>query len=290
MKSVVIPNGERIAYREQGEGELFVLVHGNMTSSQHFDRLLAALDKDKHVIAVDLRGFGGSSYNSPVTHMKDFSDDIKSLMDLLGHESYKMLGWSTGGGVVMQHAIDYPESVKGLFLVESVGISGYPIFKKDEMGQPIIGNFLKSKEELAEDMVQVVPILNAYKNRDKAFLKAVWDAGIYNNNQPDEAQYDIYLEDMMTQKNLIDVDYALMTFNISDHFNGVVEGTSEVHKIKTPTVVYQGSNDLIVPIQMGQGIHDAIKESKYILHDGGHSPFIDDLDQIVMHINSFLSE
>lgn len=288
MKSIVIPNGESIAYREQGQGDVFVLVHGNMSSSQHFDILLDKLPLNIRTIAVDLRGFGQSSYNTPVNHLKDFSDDIKALLDALEVHSYKMLGWSTGGGIVMQHAIDYPDQVEALFLVESVGISGYPIFRKDDQGQVIVGDFLTTKAELKKDFVQVLPILNAYKNRDKATLKAIWNAAIYTQKQPDEAQYDIYLEDMMTQRNLVDVDYALMYFNISDDHNGVVEGTSGVHQIKAPTLVYQGKNDLVVPKTMGDDIHKHIKNSEYILHDGGHSPFIDDLHQISTHILNFL--
>lgn len=289
MKSVVISNGETIAYREQGEGEVFVLVHGNMTSSQHFDLILNELPKNIRTIAVDLRGFGQSSYKTKVNHLKDFSDDIKELMDALAIKSYKMLGWSTGGGIVMQHTIDYPDNVEGLFLVESVGISGYPIFRKDEKGQPILGDFLTTKEELEQDFVQVLPILNAYKNKDKETLKAIWNAVIYTTKQPDEKQYDIYLNDMLTQRNLVDVDYALMYFNISDAHNGVVDGTNGVSKIKVPVVVYQGTNDFVVPKAMGDGIHDAIKHSQYILHDGGHSPFIDNLQLVKSHIFKFLN-
>lgn len=288
LKFVTLQN-ETLAYREQGNGEnILILVHGNMTSSKHYDLLMEKLPEDMKVYAVDLRGFGGSSYNNRVNHLKDFSDDIKSFVKEKGIGKFSLAGWSTGGGVAMQYCIDHPEDVDKLILIESVGISGYPIFRKDEKGQPVIGDFLTTKEELEKDAVQVLPILNAYKNGDKETLKAIWNALIYTSKQPEPARYDVYLDDMMTQRNLVDVDYALMYFNISKDHNGVTPGTGEVEKIDHETLVFQGKNDLVVPQAMGDGIHANLKNSKYVLHDGGHSPFIDDLNFISQHIIDFM--
>lgn len=282
---------ETIAYREQGQGEqTLLLVHGNMTSSQHYDLLMNELPDDMKVIAVDLRGFGGSTYNNRVNHLKDFSDDIKALVDQLGLKDFSIAGWSTGGGIAMQYCIDYPQDVHKLILIESVGVSGYPIFRKDEMGQPVIGDFLTTKEELEQDAVQVLPILNAYANKDKATLKAIWNALIYTKNQPDDVLYDIYLDDMMTQRNLVDVDYALMYFNISDDHNGVTPGTEQARRIQHKTLVYQGTNDLVVPQAMGDSIHAHLPNAQYVLHDGGHSPFVDDLDHVTKSILDFLKD
>lgn len=290
LNYITLSNGETLAYREQGAGEkTLLLVHGNMTSSQHYDILLEALPKDIKVYAIDLRGFGGSSYRTRVNHLKDFSDDIKLFVDALKIKNFSIAGWSTGGGIAMQYIIDHPKDVDKLVLIESVGISGYPIFRKDDAGQPIIGDFLTTKEELENDAVQVMPILNAYKNKDKNTLKAIWNMLIYTTKQPDEKQYDIYLDDMLTQRNLVDVDYALMYFNISSSHNGVIEGSGKVHDIKKPTLVFQGKNDLVVPQMMGDGIYEALKDhATYIQHDGGHSPLIDDLNMLTNHIVDFI--
>ena len=62
LKTVELPNGETITYRERvGDGQLVLLIHGNMTSSKHWDLLMESLDAQFHIIALDLRGFGGSS-------------------------------------------------------------------------------------------------------------------------------------------------------------------------------------------------------------------------------------
>jgi 2-hydroxy-6-oxonona-2,4-dienedioate hydrolase len=291
IQSVSLPNGETIAYREAGSGsKVLVLVHGNMTSSKHWDVLVEELQDSYKMYAIDMRGFGFSSYNKPVSSLKDFSEDLKLFADQIGLSSFSLAGWSTGGGVSMQFAADYPEYVENLILVESVGIKGYPIFKKDENGQPIIGEFLTTKEEIAQDPMQVAPVLQALEKRDKETYRTIWNLLIYTHRKPEPEKYEEYLEDMLTQRNLVDVDYSLVMFNISDEFNGVVHGTGEVRRIKAPTLVLQGDRDYVVPQVMGEEIAKAISHSKLvILKDCGHSPLVDSLDELARHIRAFLN-
>lgn len=291
LNSVNLPNGETMGYRKAGAGEkVLILVHGNMSSSQHWDTVMERMPEDFTTYAIDMRGFGISSYNTPVNSLRDFAEDLKLFAEALNLKKFSLAGWSTGGGVIMYFAIDYPEYVDKLILVESVGIKGYPMFKKDEKGQPILGEFLKTKEEIAKDPVQVIPILNAYENKDRDFLRLVWDSTIYTFNKPSEERYEKYLDAMLQQRNLVDVDYSLVHFNISDHHNGVVEGTGEVHKITAPTLVIQGKEDLVVPVEMGVGIAEAIGEKAKLelLDNGGHAPMTDDLDRFMNLILSFL--
>lgn len=292
LNSIELSNGETIGYRKVGEGEkVLILVHGNMSTSKHWDTVMESMPKDYTTYAIDMRGFGDSTYNTRVNSLRDFSEDLKLFVDALGLTRFNLAGWSTGGGVVMYFAIDYPDYVEKLILIESVGIKGYPMFKKDATGQPIIGEFLNTKEEIENDLVQVVPILNAYRDKNKPFLRAVWDAGIYIFNKPSEERYEEYLDAMLTQRNLVDIDYSLVHFNISDEHNGIIEGSGEVHKIKAPTLVIQGKNDLIVPMDMGVGIAEGIgKNARLELLDKvGHSPMTDDLDRFMSIILSFMA-
>lgn len=291
LNSIELSNGETIGYRKRGEGDkVLILVHGNMSTSKHWDTVMESMPSEYTTYAIDMRGFGASTYNTRANSLKDFSEDLKLFVDGLGLKKFYLAGWSTGGGVVMHFAIDYPEYVEKLILVESVGIKGYPIFKKDASGQPIIGEFLRTKEEIENDPVQVKPILDAYRDKNKAFLRAVWDSAIYLFGKPSEERYEEYLDAMLTQRNLVDIDYSLVHFNISDEHNGVVEGSGEVHKIKAPTLVIQGKNDLVVPQDMGIGIAEGIGENAKLelLDNGGHAPMTDDLDRFMNLILSFM--
>ncbi|SDY42796.1 Pimeloyl-ACP methyl ester carboxylesterase [Proteiniborus ethanoligenes] len=292
LNSVKLSNGETYGYRKSGEGnKVLVLVHGNMSSSKHWDLVMENLPSDYTTYAIDMRGFGVSSYNTPINSLKDLSEDLKLFVDAIGLKNFYLAGWSTGGGVAMHFSIDYPEHVEKLILVESVGIKGYPIFKKDVNGQPIIGEFLNTKEEIAKDPIQVVPILSAYENKDRNMLRATWDALIYVFGKPEEERYEAYIDEMLKQRNLVDIDYSLVHFNISDEHNGVVEGSGGVHKIKAPTLVIQGKEDIVVPMNMGIGIAEGIGEKARLelLDNGGHSPMTDDLDRFMNLILDFMN-
>lgn len=87
-----------------------VLVHGNVSSALFWAQIMTSLPSDLRVIAVDLRGFG-SSEHAPVDAtrgLRDFSDDLAALLDELGIPTAHLVGWSMGGGVVMQYALDHP--------------------------------------------------------------------------------------------------------------------------------------------------------------------------------------
>lgn len=293
VNSVKLPNGETIGYRKAGEGsKVLVLIHGNQSTSMHWDTVMESLPAEYTAYAMDMRGFGMSSYNARFDSLRELSEDLKLFADAIGLRRFCLAGWSTGGGVAMYFAIDYPEYVEKLILIESVGIKGYPIPRLDSGFKPIDGEYMSTKQEIAVHPTLVAPVLKAFENKDKAMVKAIWDAAIFTFRKPEEERYDQYLEETMTEKCLVDIDYSLVHFNISDGHNGVEEGTGEVHKIKAPTLVVHGRDDLVVPVQEGIDIAGAIGANAKLelLENGGHAPMVDDFDRFMDIIFSFMNQ
>ena len=190
----------------------------------------------------------------------------------------------------MQFAADHPDYVNRMILLESVSSRGIPLSELDATGKP--GRRYRTKEEVASDPVRIVPTLKAYENRDKAFLTAVWNAVIYNNNQPAPELYDEYLDDMLTQRNFVDVWHGLNTFNISSIPNEFGQGSGDAAKITAPTLILWGRNDLVIPEQMAIEIKEDIGDNARLvyLENSGHSPLIDDLPQLLEKMTAFLKE
>ncbi|KAF0197026.1 MAG: alpha/beta hydrolase [Bacillota bacterium] len=292
VRTLALPNGETMAYREAGAGEkTLLLIHGNMSSSIHWDVLIEQLEGHFKVYAVDLRGFGDSTYNRPIDSIKDFADDVKAFVTLKGINQFAVAGWSTGGGVALELAAELPEQVIRVILLESVGVKGYPMFKKDAAGQPILTELIKTRDEIASDAVQVVPILAAYATGNCDLLKAVWNAVIYNRVQPEPARYERYLEGMLKQRNLVDVDYALITFNMTDEHNGVVGGSNRLNLVQGPVLVIQGELDYVVPASFGHDTANRLgnRAQLALMPNCGHSPLTDDLAELLALFINFLS-
>ncbi|MGO0059208.1 alpha/beta fold hydrolase [Brevibacillus fluminis] len=120
-----------------------LLVHGNISSNQFWDGTIAALSKNYRVIAPDLRGYGRTQPRpiDATRGLRDWSDDLHSFIRALQiQEPVHLAGWSLGGGIVMQYAIDHPALVRSLTLVAPMspyGLGG----TKDVYGTPCYANY-----------------------------------------------------------------------------------------------------------------------------------------------------
>lgn len=290
-KYIEIENGEKLAYIEQGSGhDTLILIHGNFSSSLHYSPLFERLPKDFHVLAPDLRGFGDSSYKTRIKTMKDFADDIKSFMDVKGLKSANIAGWSLGGGVALEFAAAYPDMIKKLILINSASHKGYPVFKKDEKGQMKIGEIYQSPEELGTDPVQVIPLLMAQKNNDINTMSYVYGLTVYTVNKPNESDMKLWMTEALKQKNLIDADWALANFNMSNQHNFYNNGTNNIHDVKCPILHTWGKKDITVPEYMVlENLKALEKQSKHIVYENcGHSPLTDVPDQLTKDILEFI--
>ena len=106
-----------------------VFIHGNVSSSRFFEETMLALPVEFRAIAPDLRGFGDTE-PKPVDAtrgLRDFSDDLVALLahPQLDIEAMHLVGWSTGGGVAMQYAIQHPDKVMSLTLIAPISPFGF---------------------------------------------------------------------------------------------------------------------------------------------------------------------
>lgn len=291
LANVELSNGETLTYRKrEGGDELVLLVHGNMTSSKHWDLLMESMDERFTIYAVDMRGFGESTYNKRITSIKDFSDDIKLFVDALELKDFTIIGWSTGGNVAMQFCADYPDYSKKLVLFASGSTRGYPFYSSNADGTPDLTKRLATIEQIEQDPVKTIPMQQMYDTKNRDGLKFVWNSVIYTQNQPDEARYEQYVDDMLTQRNLADVYHALNTFNISAVDNVVARGTNQVKDIHIPTFVLYGDRDFVVTGAMTTEIIEDFAGQAQImkLANCGHSPLVDCLDETKEAIKEFI--
>ncbi|MFD8826773.1 alpha/beta fold hydrolase [Streptomyces sp. NPDC059605] len=113
--------------RDGDEGEAVVFVHGNVSSSAFWHTALGGLPDRYRPVAVDLRGFGGTD-PLPVDAtrgLRDYTDDLAALLTALRIDRAHLVGWSMGGGVVMQYLRDHPDRVRSLTLVNPVSPYGF---------------------------------------------------------------------------------------------------------------------------------------------------------------------
>ena len=130
----------KIAYYRAGEenASKLLLLHGNLSSSVFFLPLFPILSKYFDIAAPDFRCFGDTeSLAIDATRgYRDWSDDLDAFLDGLGWDCFAIAGWSMGGNVAMQYAIDHPKRITKLIFIAPGSPFGFG-GTKDETGTPL---------------------------------------------------------------------------------------------------------------------------------------------------------
>jgi pimeloyl-ACP methyl ester carboxylesterase len=123
-------------------GKAVVLVHGLGGFIENWERNIAALAQQYRVFAMDLVGFGRSD-KTPLTH--DVQVLVKFINDFMETQNVakaSFIGNSLGGGLVLQFALDFPDKVEKLVLVDNGGMGRGVILDFKLCSLPLIGELL----------------------------------------------------------------------------------------------------------------------------------------------------
>ena len=121
-RTVEVPGG-RIHLVEEGEGPLVLLIHGFPESSRSWRRQLPAIAAaGRRAVAIDVRGYGGSSAPSdPGAYgMLDHVSDAVGVVEALGHRTATVIGHDWGAAIAANAALVRPDAVT------AVGMLGVP--------------------------------------------------------------------------------------------------------------------------------------------------------------------
>lgn len=290
-KQVKLKNEEILNVLIVGEGKRnLLLIHGNTAAGIFFEHLIPYIPADFRVIIPDLRGFGDSTYNSRIDSINDLALDLAYLLEELEVKDIDVLGWSLGGAVAMELALNCPKLVKNLILLSSASLKGYPTFKKDEKGQVLFPQIYASRDELALDAVQIIPLLYAYQTNNLAYLKMIYDHVIYTGKgKPADIDNERWLKQTIKQRNLVDVNWSLANFNLSLTPNFYTPGNGKIANLKANTLLIWGDKDLTVPRYMLDENIQNIKDAQVLIYEGaGHSIIIDEPQKLVKDILEFI--
>lgn len=282
FKKIKLENGETMAYRHIGSGEnKLVLIHGFQSSSQFFEDLLESLDENIEVFAPDLIGYGESSYENKHKEMKEWAEDLKYFADSLNIDNFSLVGWSLGGLVAMDFVGIFPEKIKQLILIASVGVKGFVMPKdkdvNDDDKKLKLPNFLKNFN-IKYDHSFTVPILNGIKDKDIDFFEDLFRQTIYNVNDPNPDDLRKMAEDFLKQRCFLESLLAMVTYN-----NTKEKGSGLIEKINKKVTWIHGNKDMVIPID------DALESIEYFpnkvnfikFENSGHAVFVDEKEKFV---------
>ena len=220
------------------EGTPVIFVHGNVSSSRFWEETLAALPLRYRGIAPDLRGFGDSE-TKPVDAtrgLRDFSDDLHSLVETLGLSAggrkLHLVGWSVGGGVIMQYAIDHPEEVASLVLVDPLSPYGFG-GTKNEIGTPCWPDYAGSGGGTANpEFVKRLAAGDRSEESDFSPRKVMLNFYFKPPFRPDPEREEVFVSALLSTK--VGDDNYPGDLSPSDNWPNVAPGTRGVNNAISP--------------------------------------------------------
>jgi pimeloyl-ACP methyl ester carboxylesterase len=114
--------GLRTHYQTSGEGSAVILLHGGGNDWQEWEESFTVLARHFRVYALDLPGFGLSEPCSHPVSPPWFSLFLRDFMDAAGITHAHVVGHSLGGAIALTFALDFPEKVYKMVLVDSAGL------------------------------------------------------------------------------------------------------------------------------------------------------------------------
>lgn len=113
-------NGTKVYYEVYGEGMPLILLHGAyMTINTNWSQLIPELSKTRKVIAIELQGHGHTPYSDRELSRATLASDVEGVMDHLKIDSADIAGYSFGGSVAYQFAIQSPKRLRKLVIISS---------------------------------------------------------------------------------------------------------------------------------------------------------------------------
>ncbi len=264
--------GMQVHLRDEGpreDPEPIVLIHGTSASLHTWDGWTAWLKNQRRVIRMDLPGFGltGPAPDGDY-RMERYADFIVALMDQLGVHQAVLAGNSLGGGITWRTAMQHPDRVSRLVLVDA---SGYPL----QSTSVPLGFRLAQIDGLKPVMSRLLPrsmieasVRNVYANPDKVTPELV------------DRYYELTLRagnrESLTQRMKLRETDALSAGLIAN--------------IRQPTLILWGAQDRLITEPSGQRFHQDIAGSQYVVFEGlGHVPQEEDPERSVAPVLKFLA-
>lgn len=111
-------NGVRLHYVTGGKGPVLILLPGHPETWWAYHKMMPLLARDFTVIAVDIRGMGGSQVTPGGYDKKTMQEDVYQLVRQLGHAEVNIVGQDIGAMVAFAFAANHPEATKKVVLLD----------------------------------------------------------------------------------------------------------------------------------------------------------------------------
>lgn len=243
--SPVTVDGVNLGLRRSGSGPPVLLIHGIPTSSLLWRDVQPTLAQNADVLAVDLMGYGTSAKpadRQPTLPVQAFL--LSRLLDDLDMDDVLVVGHDIGGGVAQLMAVDRPERLSGLVLVNSIAYDSWP--------EPGIARL---KEPEWDERLQTIDLAAGLQ---RGLMKGLVDT----DKATDElaAAYAEPFEGALGRAAYLRAARALRTQDLTSR-------SDQIERIGLPVHLVWGALDTFQPVEYGRRLAAALPDARLTTWD-----------------------
>jgi pimeloyl-ACP methyl ester carboxylesterase len=262
--------GVRVHYQEQGTGDALVLIHGNNSSAYSWRDVFDELAKEYRVVALDLKGFGFTAKPEGDYRLETQAALVIGLLDQLKIERATLCGSSMGGGVALAAAINYPQRVRSLILVDSSAFekaAGGASLAPAYVRWPYIGGAVTALALTSDSLVR------------EGLRKSFYDA-----SKVTDERVEAYYRPLRTRGGQ---RAARLVRDQRDYTR--IENSLD--KIRLPVLIIWGAQDRLILLEDGKRVHSQVAGSQLIVFDNcGHLPQEEMPERFAREVSEFMKQ
>lgn len=268
QKSVTV-DGRVWPYLEGGDPAkpLLLLVHGFSGDKDNWSMIAPYLTRDYHIVSPDLPGFGENERNPALAYdIEAQTRRLKEFADALGLDRPHIAGNSMGGWIALRYALDYPDALASLILIDNAGVLGenesdLQTQAANEDYNPLVLASLEDADRLVAMVVHKPPFI---PQRLKPALYA----------------------DGLRYRDQLDTIFWIIANEARDH-----PLNDRLGEVKVPTLILWGRHDRVIDVSCVPVLEAGIVGStSHIMEHVGHVPMVEDPKGTAVVMNGFLAK
>ncbi len=273
LDQYVNAGGIRTRYWSVGHGgPTVLLLHGLAASAEVWLPNIDSLAQNYRVLIPDLPGFGRSETPPSSFSPLDYASIIDEFLTALNVHKVSIIGHSLGGGIALHYALQFPDKLGKLILVDCAGFGKEVIWSLRLMSLPWIGEIVSYPSRKGVELFFKLAV-----NNPQVITKDFIDIYYELFNQPGYQTFLLKLTRM-----LVDVRCAKPEL--------LVPILENLHKIKQPALVIWGEKDRVFPLKQAYyGKEELANAELCVMNRCGHIPNLENPEEFNRLVLDFLA-
>ncbi|MFZ0792386.1 MAG: alpha/beta fold hydrolase [Candidatus Korobacteraceae bacterium] len=248
--------GRNIRYYDTGSGPTMALIHGIGGDADDWAFCLRPLSASHRVIALDLLGFGRSDKPVIDYSIAGFVKVLERFFRTLDIERATLIGGSLGGWIAAAFALQFPDMVDKLVLVDSAGVA-------------------EGAAELPVDLH-----LSTHAHMREVFEQLFYDKTLATDD----------LVDLAYQQHLERGDGYTIDSVLRNLHAGRERVDASIANLRMPVLLVWGEQDAMIPVETGRRLHQLMPGSSLqVIPECGHLPALEKPAEFVRSVLEFLA-